>query len=369
MKLAVIVPTLPPAINGLGDYTATLHRQLQPSSWSFIVNSADQTESFSITADVQKIAPTSESLIAALKQISPEQILLQYVGYAYSPDGAPCWLIDGLSQWLSENHNCRLLVMFHELWATGLPWTKTFWQTSAQKNCALSLLRLAVVSVTSNEKYQRILRTENKDASIKLIPIGSNLTSWQKTSKDWRKVLIFGRNRQRTLTIHRKLLRLLDHSGLLDCLVLAGKSEEPPNNRNEFDLIKSLNLTARVETVFDFPYDQAPQALSECGFSLMHTQSSLLLKSGIFHASALAGQIAICTKDQPAGLGFYPEQHYLDYTPGHEKDLLPFITDYSLLKQLSERCQEHYLATCNWESIADKWSKLLRSESLSYDQS
>lgn len=157
-----IVPRLPPAIDGVGDYAYCLAQQMRQDfgiQTHFIVG--DPTWSGASALDgfpVSRLDRRSAiALYSLLKQQSASTILLHYVGYGYAKRGCPSWLINTIDQWHASNPKSRLVTMFHEAYASGPMWTSAFWLSSLQKHLATRLARLSDRCVTSTEIVTAIL--------------------------------------------------------------------------------------------------------------------------------------------------------------------------------------------------------------------
>src|SRR5438270_1544788 len=132
MMLVQIVPRLPPATDGLGDYALSLARELRNNfgvESHFIVgdtnwNGGSEIEEFSIDRLVDRSAISLLSSLTALE--SSCVVLLHYVGYGYARRGTPGWLVNGLHHWRAQCHDARLLTMFHEVYALGPFWSSSF---------------------------------------------------------------------------------------------------------------------------------------------------------------------------------------------------------------------------------------------------
>src|SRR4051812_530316 len=100
-SIVQIVPKLPPAINGLGDYALNLARQLRKDlgiDTQFIVGEPTwegkrEIEGFPIH---QIERHSNKALEDLLQKISSDKLLLHYGSYAYAKRGCPTWLINGL---------------------------------------------------------------------------------------------------------------------------------------------------------------------------------------------------------------------------------------------------------------------------------
>jgi hypothetical protein len=177
-----IVPRLPPAIDGVGDYALNLARQIRKDfniQTHFIVgnptwNGAAEIEGFPVS-QVSDRSP--DALLALLSGDRTSSILLHYVGYGYANRGCPIWLVDGLQRWKNLFPKRSLITMFHEISASGPPWTSAFWLSPLQKNLAARLAQLSDRCLTSKQSYAEILYklAQAKHTQIPSLPVFSNI--------------------------------------------------------------------------------------------------------------------------------------------------------------------------------------------------
>ncbi|OYQ63516.1 hypothetical protein B9G53_16610 [Pseudanabaena sp. SR411] len=177
-----IVSRLPPAIDGVGDYALNLARQLRKDfnmQTHFIVgnpewNGESEIEGFPVS---QVIENSVNNLVELLSSDRFSSVLLHYVGYGYAKRGCPFWLVDGLQRWKSLYPQRSLITMFHEIYASGLPWQSSFWLSPLQKNLATRLARLSDRIVTSKQSYADILEklSNGKRTQINSLPVFSNI--------------------------------------------------------------------------------------------------------------------------------------------------------------------------------------------------
>src|SRR5688572_17653553 len=122
-QLCIITPRMPPAMDGIGDYCHELVRNWPDRSKAprhFVVADGGQaTQTKFPQWTVKEVGKSTQELISALENSACSMALLQYVGYGYESHGHPEWLAEGLSGWKRRKDERRLLVMFHETWATG----------------------------------------------------------------------------------------------------------------------------------------------------------------------------------------------------------------------------------------------------------
>jgi hypothetical protein len=183
-RIISIVPRLPPAVDGLGDYGLNLARQLRQDFGlvtDFIVGDPNGVWEASVEGfAVKQVAVQSA---AALLDLLPSEshssatLLLHYVGYGYAKRGCPVWLVEGLERWRRAASNRSLVTMFHEIYANGAIWTSAFWTSPLQRNLATRLAFLSNHCFTSKQGYAEILYrlSQGKHAKIPALPVFSNV--------------------------------------------------------------------------------------------------------------------------------------------------------------------------------------------------
>ncbi len=179
--MVIIVPGLPPNIDGLGDYAYLLANQFRKNGEKlkidFVVagKSAypyNEYDGYNIFTLKKK---TASDLCQLLQQLDSKLVHLHYVSYGYAKRGAPLWLYMGLKKWKGNRENV-LITTFHELYAPSKrPWTSSFWNQWLQKLICKKLLVLTEHSVTSKEAYGYKLKKFCSTKKITTIPVFSNL--------------------------------------------------------------------------------------------------------------------------------------------------------------------------------------------------
>lgn len=184
MLITSLVSRLPPALDGVGDYALNLALRLRKDfdiKTHFVVgdptfNVATEIKGFPVS---QLSQCSANSLLAVLprERFSPTTVLLHYVNYGYAKRGCPIWLVDGLERWHRLSLNRSLVTMFHETYASGLPWTSSFWLSPLQKNLAARLVKMSDRCLTSREEYAKILSelSFGKQTDIPTLPVFSNI--------------------------------------------------------------------------------------------------------------------------------------------------------------------------------------------------
>ena len=202
MQVTSIIPKLPPAIDGVGDYALNLARQLRKDfniQTHFIVgnptwNGAAEIEGF-IVSKVSDRSPNA--LLNLLSTDDSSSILLHYVGYGYAQRGCPVWLVDGLQRWKSLFPKRSLVTMFHEISASGPPWTSAFWLSSLQRSLAARLAQMSDRCITSKQLYADIITriSQGKHNQVPFIPVFSNIGEPNKVLpllKRQQRLVVFG---------------------------------------------------------------------------------------------------------------------------------------------------------------------------------
>jgi hypothetical protein len=372
LSVCVITPRLPPAIDGVGDYTRQLWLQFAkpgfaPASsifgtpWYFLVTEgAEATNTCCPEVAVSEFECTKFGLLTALEKQPYSTVFLQYVGYGYSPDGAPMWLPGALGHWQAEEPARQVAVMFHEMWANGTPWQRAFWYSRSQKRCARELLKIAshaAVSVKINADAAAFLEPEKR---IAIIPIGANFSVSPAAEKQWDRMLIFGREATRLATIrqHQRLIKALDRQRIVKTIVLGGEKVESSSDP-ALAFLRKLRLNNEINVCYNFPANAVPEEVTMCGLALMYTQSTYLLKSGSFQLAARLGQVAITRDEGPADEPFSSGTHFLSYRSEEVSKLARELQDRSRLSGIAAACQSASQQYFNWERIAELWWRLV----------
>jgi hypothetical protein len=313
--VTTIVPRLPPAIDGVGDYAVNLARQLRQDfnvQTSFIIGDASWDGAAEIEGfPVRKIPSRSATaLLAALNEDVSSPLLLHYVGYGYEKRGCPSWLVRGLQQWTQVNASRSLVTMFHEIAAFGPPWTSAFWLSSQQRNLAGKLATVSKSCLTSKQSYAELLRQSSRRQQIEIecLPVFSNIGEPEllhPLERRSRKLVVFGNCKYRRQVYERclpslnKICHLLDIQEVIDIGVPTGL------NLKEISIfpIREQGVLAAA-TISEVMQDAI------AGF-LDFPPPSYLAKSTIFASYCAHGLIPCMINSSPISIdGLEPGQHY-----------------------------------------------------------
>ena len=218
MNIIQIVPQLPPATSGVGDYALNIARQLRQFSIEthFIVANPDwkgaaTIEDFAIAKVEHKSA---SALMSLLSQLKIDRVLLHYVGYGYARRGCPFWLIKGLEEWHGNRDSTNLVTMFHETYASSYkPWTSSFWSSLLQKHLLGRLSELSDRKITSLQEYGQIISklSHNRQNKVITFPVFSNIGEPKRVSSlaDRKpQLVVFGGRGRRTLLYQNSAAQL-----------------------------------------------------------------------------------------------------------------------------------------------------------------
>ncbi len=180
-----IVPALPPAVNGLGDYAHVLARALEQNGVRsrFLVAGTERPNADGRAVGgfpVDRLgAPAAAALAQALERTGTATVLLHFSGYGYARRGLCFWLVDGLARWKAAAPGRRLVTMFHELYASGPPWRSSFWTSWPQRRIACALGALSDSMVCGYALIARRLRAWFPTRRVVVMPVFSNVGELQ----------------------------------------------------------------------------------------------------------------------------------------------------------------------------------------------
>ncbi len=311
ISITAIVPRLPPAIDGVGDYGLHLAKQMRQDfgiDTNFLVadpNWCGQSvvEGFAVQ---QMQEQSSQALLQLLstkesKESSVQPVLLHYVGYGYAKRGCPRWLVKGLEHWRQTATCQRLVTMFHELHAFGPFWTSQFWTSPLQRNLVARLARCSDRCLTNRQGYAEIIArfSQGKHSQIPVLPVFSNVGEPQNPpplSQRPRRLVVFGSRgpRSRVYQQSRALQRTcreLEIEEILDIGPALDFAIEPINGIP----VKSLGVRSHHQI-----HDLLSSAVA--GFFNYHTE--FLAKSTIFAAYCAHRllPVGVCYKGDLDGL-------------------------------------------------------------------
>ena len=314
IALTQIVPTLPPAIDGLGDYADILGHQLHarhgvPSRF-LIVDPAWSGTRAEVVGLPQRTAPALLECLARLPPASAgarQVVILHYVNYAYDPRrGLPRWLVAGLEQWTAARAEHRLITVFHELYATSWPNRKAFWYSPFQRRLSARLCRASAATYTSREYYARWIRRHlgAQAAPCQVWPVLSNVgepaaVPPMDARQPW--LVVFGQQASRSRIYQRNLHRhapLCERLGITEIHDIGTPTAACPRQIGAIP----VHLHGRLDR------HEISALLLQSRFGLIDNNGASLAKSGVFAAYCSHGLVPLTETDYPAEDGLVPGQ-------------------------------------------------------------
>lgn len=237
-------------------------------------------------------------------------VFLHYVNYGFAPRGCPFWLIDGLEQWKRRNPRSRLVIMFHELYASGPPWRSSFWLSPIQRHLAGRLARLSDHAITSSELYRRELAVwaPARREQILVWPVFSTIgepaesTPWD-SRQPYLAVLGRAGTEARAYGYHRQALATMARALNIEEIIDIGPRSRPVSSQVE---------GIRVRTTGQLPREEVSKLLSSCRAGFLDYPSDVLGKSTVFAAYCAHGVVPVITHVRGTGLDELREgEHFL----------------------------------------------------------
>lgn len=237
-------------------------------------------------------------------------VLLHYANYGYASRGCPRWLIEGLGRWKTSNPRARLVVMYHEVYASGPPWRSAFWLGPLQRRLAAQLLALADQAITSTELYRRMLAAAGGRPAegILVLPVFSTVgepadnVPWY-ARRPWLAVLGRAGTEARAYERHRAALASVARMLQVDEIVDIGARSRP---------VPAKLAGVRVHTTGYLPRAEVSKLLRSCRAGFLDYPSDVLSKSTVFAAYCAHGVVPLVTQLRGAGMdGLREGAHFL----------------------------------------------------------
>ncbi len=318
MKLVQVVPTLPLGAEGVGTYARLLGRELARSGGLEVAYLAGDHRAETGAApggdEVARLAERSpESLAGALETADATAVVLHYSAYGFDRRGCPTWLAEGLARWRTRTAGRLLLVLFHEVYATGPPWRSSFWLAPRQRRIAARLSGSSDGRVTSTRLYAQMLETlDPSGGRSEVLPVFSTVgepATVPGLGERPRRLVVFGGPgpRARVWGPYRRSLeaacRTLDIEQVLD---LGPEGEGP--------IVPARLAGAAVRALGRRPAEEVARILLDAVAGFLAYPPDLVGKSTVFAAFSAHGVVPVCSwrrtgRPLPAeleGLGWDP---------------------------------------------------------------
>lgn len=293
--LLQIVPKVPGGIDGVGDYALTIARKLRGQFECDTVFATFNTSSAG-SAGGFEVLSLDHLLDHSRKH---DHVLLHYVNYGFQKRGIPFRLLSILHA-LRRQHHGKLVTIFHELYASGPPWTSAFWLQPLQIHLAKSVGRLSDRCMVSSDNFFSELKRMVPDARIQLHPVPSGLgepsvSPNQIADRDPHQWAIWGGTGlvERSLRSFRELLPRIPDSIAPRTLFVLGGYENPATRSLLVDLAVESNYRPRIAAT------DASEILKTCSFAWFNyfhrpdVETSVILKSSAFAAACAHAVIPV----------------------------------------------------------------------------
>lgn len=286
-----LVQVVPPGRGGVRDYVDCLQAE-----WLRCGTPSAVIELSKTAVQTRPLVAQIDAVMAQHAHASPRlSVVLHYSGYGYGHRGLCFWLLEQIRHLRNRHRGAlRLVVVFHELYASGPPWRSAFWLSTIQAWLAARLAAAADALWTNSTHHAQWLRTKVANGTpLDVRPVFSNVgepphvPAWTTRQPQ---AVVFGSapTRQRAFDALRGHEGVLHELGI-EVIIEAGTGTTIPCTtglryrqvgRLDTEALRQLLLASQVG-VLDYP-------------------STLLGKSGVLAAYAAHGCAVLNTR--PAGL-------------------------------------------------------------------
>jgi hypothetical protein len=292
--VVMIVPLLPPAIDGVGDYALVVANQMRQHygvDTHFLVttplwNGANVIDGF----QVSKLSKHSGAELCELLCTSGT-VILHYANYAFARWGCPHWLVMGLRAWKKNNTQAILITMFHEIYqnVAGAPWKHSFWVIPYQKHIASDLLELSGAAITNNQDYLQKLQNlfRSKTIPLKFLAVNSGIGEPKNIpllSQRKKQIVVFGQGRRfASYRYSAHLIEIICKQFSIEKIIDIG----PQTNQSLPPLSRPVIQLGEISS------SRVSEILLESVVGFINYSNDPLLKSGVFAAYCAHGVLPI----------------------------------------------------------------------------
>jgi hypothetical protein len=289
--LIQVVPQLKPAACGVSDHAISLAEELQTGfgidTVFIVLNSSEPSD-----CRFPRVDCKPQELVEACRSLSkgqPGALLVHYSGYGYAADGAPVSLAEAVQQ-VRRSGQFRIGVYFHEVSATGMPWTSAFWHTHRQRQVARRVADECDLVATNLSRHADLLEHKSAgsaDNPIHRLPVFSNVgesVEIAPVSARRPAMAVFGLpgTRQKSYKRLSRLGEMLERLGIEEVLDIGSECGAP----------SSLNGIP-VRRVGVLAAGELGSLLSQSMYGFVPHSSFVLAKSGIFAGLCAHGTIPV----------------------------------------------------------------------------
>ncbi len=274
-----VVQIIPCGVGGVRDCAMALHEAWQVAGFDCRVLPL-------VRLDTSPTSLADWSTGASVSALD-STVVLHFSGYGYARRGLCGWLVRAVRRWRRElSPPPRIVVVFHELFASGPPWRSAFWLSGVQERIAQELAVLADACWTSTAAHAQWLTTHGAAGKpMHVAPVFSNIPD-RRAAAPWaersNRLIVFGGEASR-----RRALDALQRSALARQLL-------PALGIDELIEVGAGHAGRRAGGIrHEFAGHLEPTAISALlqgsRFGLIAYPRHLLAKSSVFAAYAAHG--------------------------------------------------------------------------------
>jgi hypothetical protein len=239
-------------------------------------------------------------------------LLFHYSGYGYAADGAPAWLVDTLIRRPTRFIPTRIITFFHELFATGWPWHRAFWNCYRQRSVAIRIAMLSDELATNRQQSACWLeqQTGRPAGSICHLPVCSNVGEpaevfpWEKRLP---RAALFGGPK-----FKEAFLKHQPHITIKACQNLGIDSLLDVGTPADFDRSVFQRVGITVKQTGRLPASDVSTIFGNSQFAFIDYYPRYVAKSGVLATAAAHGTVPLVLRDLKGEAdGFLFGQHCL----------------------------------------------------------
>lgn len=303
IRVLQILPRVPPAVCGIGDYAWGIARKLRVEHGihsSFLAAGTTWTQPVGETEfPVFRLPELSARALVEFVEARKDEfqaVVLHMSPYGYQKRAVPFWLASGWRQ-LSQKPGCpRLITMFHELYASGSMRSSAFWLQPLQKWALRTVARASDGLRTNRQGYADWLQGISglKTAQVEVMPVFSNFGELNqlvplKNRPDGMIMFASGIHGGADVSSSLKTAALLARRFELSVLHVIG------GVRPQAELIEGVRLKFQAH----LPGAEASELLAGCRMAYSAYNPEFLAKSTFFASFAAHGLPVITLGKQP----------------------------------------------------------------------
>jgi len=380
MKIAFLARSVPPGIDGVGEYTWHLARSLRACGVdAHIFTSTDQVGATRLEPWIHPVIPrwTGKAVVKAIASgpaFQPDWCCFQYVPQMYGHRGI-CWAASGVPQALRQSLKSRVATTFHEFASAGGPHLKDAVLAGVMRLQTGRLLVGSDLAITTCSRYADCLGPSAPRAMpVVSAPVGANIEPVpvqadeivalrQRYSLDGSKVLgVFGRlSPFRNYPTAVRALELAKQQGLKTHLLLIGcvQASNPSLFAQLQRLARSLGVEAQMVVTGELSADAVSAHLRLVDVFLFPQCDGVSTRNTTVMTALAHGLPVVTYAPQSGNLDGYRIPYGALVPPGDEKGFIHTAVEF--LGRIDDRSEggnanaEYFEKHFSWSRIAEHY--------------